>query len=712
MSTAPQPARTGTLAAPVKSPILVAGREIGATTLPPGTRVDVLKEEGGRLLVKARAGETWVGSAVVNVQEPTETAQMAPAGKTASSAKLPPKKVVLHRGLTDSSKNHHDPTLEIPEGAEVELVENIPDKKLCVIKYNGVVHKVDSSFLDPSLKKMRRTFQRDAFVYVLIAPPETELDVVDDSDPVFVLVKSGDAVYKVRHEELAPFQYTAGLTQELVAAYPGRSAAEGEPVQWFPDSQIIPGRREKRPEVLWEKAMSMEYDIPSACRAAIPGGQPRSSVTTVWDMIAAFNEAIIPPWLWGNWRARGPKGPRDAAETAWRERYKDTVGIAECLSLRQEFARWDAGIKDQSLGKSSNLALAVQDALEYLWSKRVGFAVKADAGLIQRALAIGYDRWIKENKQGTAKKPATDAPVYQDTCLLGLDDIAKDGGFSVLSPESKAKIPQSTPPRLVSRELSLGCTDFMKDPRLSPEQMKNGLSGRVPIQALLVDELKIGSAILATGCCAIRETKTSPDKIQSLRDGPAAYPYPKNVPGVRVGAWLITGYYLYLDPSAFGKTGALFWEIRQNWGSDYADHGYAYIPSSDLFAYGAEILSLSLEQNPIPSAGTPIPQPSPTVSRADATRHMAEDERANAGNAAPRGAELHVHSGDRSVQRHLQPDGRRQSGQHALRRGDLCQPADPAGWNQPGSRGRLFLNRHGLGTGRDRVSHMIPCRSA
>ena len=291
VSTAPQPARTGTLAAPVKFPIVVAGREIGATTLPPGTRVDVLKEEDGRLLVKARAGETWVGSAVVNVQEPTETAQMAPpptsnssvnltpdghggsfvapVGKTAPPPKLPPKKVVLHRGLTDSSKNHYDPTLEIPEGAEVELVENIPDKKLRVIKYNGVVHKVDSSFVDPTLKKMRRTFQPDAFVYVLVAPPETELDVVDNSDPVFVLVKSGDAVYKVRREELAPFQDTAALTQELVETDPGMYAAEGEPVQWFPDSQIIPGRREKRPEVLWEKAMSMERDIPSASRAAI-----------------------------------------------------------------------------------------------------------------------------------------------------------------------------------------------------------------------------------------------------------------------------------------------------------------------------------------------------------------------------------------------------------------------------------------------------------
>jgi len=68
------PERSGTLNAPAKFPIMAAGKEIGASTLPAGTKVAVIREEGGKTLVKASLGETWVESAAVAVEEQPQPA--------------------------------------------------------------------------------------------------------------------------------------------------------------------------------------------------------------------------------------------------------------------------------------------------------------------------------------------------------------------------------------------------------------------------------------------------------------------------------------------------------------------------------------------------------------------------------------------------------------------------------------------------------------
>jgi len=73
-SNTPAPERSGTLNAPAKFPIMAAGKEIGASTLPAGTKVAVIREEGGKTLVKASSGETWVESAAVAVEEQPQPA--------------------------------------------------------------------------------------------------------------------------------------------------------------------------------------------------------------------------------------------------------------------------------------------------------------------------------------------------------------------------------------------------------------------------------------------------------------------------------------------------------------------------------------------------------------------------------------------------------------------------------------------------------------
>ena len=67
-----QPAdRTGTLTAPAKIPIMANGAQIGAATAPAGTKIKVLKEEAGKLLISAPAGQAWVESSSVTQDAPT-----------------------------------------------------------------------------------------------------------------------------------------------------------------------------------------------------------------------------------------------------------------------------------------------------------------------------------------------------------------------------------------------------------------------------------------------------------------------------------------------------------------------------------------------------------------------------------------------------------------------------------------------------------------
>jgi len=57
--------RSAVLMAPVKVPLVLDGRAVGEATVPAGTKVKVLKEEEGRVLVVASAGAAWVAASSV-----------------------------------------------------------------------------------------------------------------------------------------------------------------------------------------------------------------------------------------------------------------------------------------------------------------------------------------------------------------------------------------------------------------------------------------------------------------------------------------------------------------------------------------------------------------------------------------------------------------------------------------------------------------------
>ena len=167
------------------------------------------------------------------------------------------------------------------------------------------------------------------------------------------------------------------------------------------------------------------------------------------------------------------------------------------------------------------------------------------------------------------------------------DYLASDGGYSVLTPESKARIPATALPKLVTRQLCLGY------------QESEGFHNP-PLTALMVDELKKGHVIVASGAQAGPKQSSAKSKIQSVNGSSnPSYPFPRMDADPNLSRshdQLITGYYVQYDLSAFPKSGGLFWEFRGNWGYTYGDHGYAYIPDGDLGeVYKTALFSVALE---------------------------------------------------------------------------------------------------------------------
>lgn len=628
-------------------PLFLNGKHVGTSTVPAGTIVEVVSVTDQELVVRHMGQVIRMSKATptptpaqtpppIPTQAPAPTpapaATPVPAGyvaaikydpadyhpnKTGQPAPVLPKKMIaLHRGLRDDAKSQHKTTLAVPAGSEVEILEDRPPNRP-VIKYNGGIYKINRE--DLAQNKTLKDVQALTENWVLSAQPGTEVELLDDTSSTNVVVRYNGGIYKIPREGLAPYEYTANRTQEMVKADPGKSAPSAEygQLEWIEDSEVIPGLKEKQPEGLWEKALRMDYSAPLTCRITLSlSEKPRSGIS-VWEMIASYNEENIPPWIAGRYR-RGTQTGREFKEKAWCEQNKTTVGIVDYISLRPEFDKWEVLIKrgnrdNPKIARDPKLAsviLSVQDALEYLWSKRVGFAVKAEARLIRQAFDDGNAK-MGIKVEGT---DALGAPISEGTDTKPLEYLRADGGYSVLSPESKAKIPATNLPKLVARELSLHYLDFKREihldanPDKSPAQsevedkireaQKNGALRSVPMTALMVEELKNGRVILAAGTQSCPMKTPSSEKIQStVESKKPGYPFPRS------SVWwpfrhmqIITGYYVQYDLSTFGRTGGLFWEFRGNRGEGYADNGYAYIPDHDVKQiFKTELLSLGLE---------------------------------------------------------------------------------------------------------------------
>ena len=59
-------AEEGTLITPANMPITAQGKQIGKMTLPAGTKVQVMRQEGAKTLIKTSMGETWIESDAIS----------------------------------------------------------------------------------------------------------------------------------------------------------------------------------------------------------------------------------------------------------------------------------------------------------------------------------------------------------------------------------------------------------------------------------------------------------------------------------------------------------------------------------------------------------------------------------------------------------------------------------------------------------------------
>lgn len=73
-------AGTGVLKTPTPIALVINGKQVGKTTLPPGTKVSILRDDPstGKTLIKAKAGETWVASGDVEATAAPETPAPTP----------------------------------------------------------------------------------------------------------------------------------------------------------------------------------------------------------------------------------------------------------------------------------------------------------------------------------------------------------------------------------------------------------------------------------------------------------------------------------------------------------------------------------------------------------------------------------------------------------------------------------------------------------
>ena len=197
--------------------------------------------------------------------------------------------------------------------------------------------------------------------------------------------------------------------------------------------------------------------------------------------------------------------------------------------------------------------------------------MKADATLIRQA----YELWNAQHKKSITNDSNPSAILAQ---------LHENGGYDVLTAASKAKIPAANLPKLVARNLVLATFDI------------KGIWQPTYLDALVVDELEQGRVILWTGTVPL-PTISKSAKIQTMRDDKSpGYSYPKTSTKTVYHAQLITGYYVIYNQMKWKQEIDLFWEIRGNWGSDYADNGYAYFPAYDVnIYYQPSLVSLALE---------------------------------------------------------------------------------------------------------------------
>ena len=105
-SYAQAPQKTGVLREPVQIPLLVNGKQVGATTVAAGTKVQVVSEADGKVQIAVSGGEAWVTPEKVEVQVAPAATVVVAAPPKSSEAPASELKQVSSLASGDTAGKH------------------------------------------------------------------------------------------------------------------------------------------------------------------------------------------------------------------------------------------------------------------------------------------------------------------------------------------------------------------------------------------------------------------------------------------------------------------------------------------------------------------------------------------------------------------------------------------------------------------------------
>jgi hypothetical protein len=111
----------GTLLEPAKIPIVLNGKEVGSATAPAGTKVKILREEGGKALISTTSGQAWVESGAVHRGDGPAPLPVAPKPTPEPPPKAETKPPSVQRTLGTPSKSGPE-KIQIPKEPDEEEV--------------------------------------------------------------------------------------------------------------------------------------------------------------------------------------------------------------------------------------------------------------------------------------------------------------------------------------------------------------------------------------------------------------------------------------------------------------------------------------------------------------------------------------------------------------------------------------------------------------
>ena len=155
VSYAQSPQKTGVLREAAQVPLALNGKQVGVFTAATGTKVQVLSEAEGKLLVSVAGGQVWIVSDKVDVVQKAHPVEQNPVPKQANVTTVPSK---ASSAASKEGANHEVPRLYPPSALAIagETQEEVANKVIgngAVVRGNPNLVEKYRDILVPQTKK-------------------------------------------------------------------------------------------------------------------------------------------------------------------------------------------------------------------------------------------------------------------------------------------------------------------------------------------------------------------------------------------------------------------------------------------------------------------------------------------------------------------------------------------------------------------------------